>query len=50
MVDLTALTLADARTGLRARDIRAVDLAQAYLDAMARRRDWNAYITSPAPS
>jgi len=30
---------------LRARDVRAVDLAQAYLDAMARRRDWNAYIT-----
>ena len=45
MVDLTALTLADARTRLRARDIRAVDLTQAYLDAMARRRDWNAFIT-----
>ena len=45
MTDLTALTLKDARDKLKTREIKATELARAYLDAMARHRDWNAYVT-----
>ncbi|TVQ39428.1 MAG: Asp-tRNA(Asn)/Glu-tRNA(Gln) amidotransferase subunit GatA [Geminicoccaceae bacterium] len=45
MTDLLALSLVEARDGLRAKQFSAVELTQAYLDAMARHRNWNAYIT-----
>ena len=44
MTELTSLTLAQARDGLRKRDFRAVELAEAYLAAMAKARSLNAYI------
>ncbi len=45
MAELTHLTLAQARDGLRAKDFSAVELAQAHLDAMEKGRELNAYIT-----
>ncbi len=44
MSDLTALTIAGIRDGLAARRFSAVELAQAYLKAMAQARALNAYI------
>ena len=44
MSDLTRLTLADAREGLAAKTFSAVELTQAYLDAMSRAKDLNAFI------
>jgi aspartyl-tRNA(Asn)/glutamyl-tRNA(Gln) amidotransferase subunit A len=43
--DLTRLTLAEARDGLGRRDFSAIELAQAHLNAMARARPLNAFIT-----
>ena len=44
MTDLTKLTLAEARDGLRRKDFSARELAEAYLDAMAAGRKLNAYV------
>ncbi|WP_181707601.1 Asp-tRNA(Asn)/Glu-tRNA(Gln) amidotransferase subunit GatA [Chthonobacter rhizosphaerae] len=44
MTDLTDLTLAEARDGLKARDFTAVDLTKAYVAAVEAARDLNAYI------
>jgi aspartyl-tRNA(Asn)/glutamyl-tRNA(Gln) amidotransferase subunit A len=43
--DLTRLTLAGARDGLARRDFSAVELARAHIEAMARARPLNAFIT-----
>ena len=45
MSDLTALSLAEARDGLRARSFSAGELTRAYLAAMEAGRGLNAYIT-----
>jgi aspartyl-tRNA(Asn)/glutamyl-tRNA(Gln) amidotransferase subunit A len=44
MTDLTSLTLAAAREGLRKREVSAVELADAHLAAMERARALNAYV------
>ena len=44
MTDLTALTLAQARDGLRKKQFSATELAEAHLDAMARARALNAFV------
>jgi aspartyl-tRNA(Asn)/glutamyl-tRNA(Gln) amidotransferase subunit A len=44
MTELTALTLADARDGLRRRDFSAAELADAHLAAMENARALNAYV------
>src|SRR5262249_8085078 len=44
MSDLTALTLAQARDKLAAREISATELADAHLAAMERARALNAYV------
>jgi aspartyl-tRNA(Asn)/glutamyl-tRNA(Gln) amidotransferase subunit A len=44
VTDLTALTLAEARDGLRAGDFTAVELTETYLAAMDRGRALNAYV------
>jgi len=44
MTDFTALTLAQARDGLRKKEFSATELAEAHLDAMARARALNAFI------
>jgi aspartyl-tRNA(Asn)/glutamyl-tRNA(Gln) amidotransferase subunit A len=44
VTDLTALTLAEARDGLRAGDFTAVDLTEAYIAAVERGRPLNAYV------
>jgi aspartyl-tRNA(Asn)/glutamyl-tRNA(Gln) amidotransferase subunit A len=44
MTDLTALTLAQARDGLRAKQFSATELAEAHLAAMARARALNAFV------
>ena len=44
MTDLTHLTLADARDGLRAKTFSATELTRAHLDAMERARALNAFI------
>ncbi len=44
MTDLTALTIAGIREGLARRQFSAVELAEAYLAAMAKARALNAYI------
>ncbi len=46
--ELTDLTIAAARTGLRNRDFSSVELVQAHIDAGEAARDLNAYIT-PTP-
>ncbi|MEG9861982.1 MAG: Asp-tRNA(Asn)/Glu-tRNA(Gln) amidotransferase subunit GatA [Parvularculales bacterium] len=43
--DLTALSLADARSGLLKREFSAVELAQAYLQSIEEADSLNAYIT-----
>ncbi len=48
MIDLTSLTLKDARDGLDAKRFSAVELTRAHLDAMARHRALNAFITETA--
>ncbi len=45
MTELTALSLAEARDGLRKGDFSASELTGTYLDAMAATRGLNAYIT-----
>lgn len=45
MTDLTALTLAEARDALKAKRFTAVELTDAYIDAMEKARVLNAYIT-----
>lgn len=44
MSDLTNLTLSDAREKLRNKDISAVELAEAHIDAMQQTKDLNAFI------
>jgi len=44
MTELTALTLAQARDGLRNKKFSAIELAEAHLDAMARARALNAFV------
>jgi aspartyl-tRNA(Asn)/glutamyl-tRNA(Gln) amidotransferase subunit A len=44
MSDLTSLTLAQARDGLRAKSFSASELTQAHLEAMARARGLNAFV------
>ncbi len=44
MTDLTALTLAQARDGLRNKEFSATELAEAHLDAMASARALNAFV------
>ncbi len=44
MTDLTRLTLAEAREGLAAKSFSAVELTQAFVDAVARAKSLNAYI------
>ncbi|WP_099558916.1 Asp-tRNA(Asn)/Glu-tRNA(Gln) amidotransferase subunit GatA [Hartmannibacter diazotrophicus] len=44
MTDLTALTIAEARKGLDAKDFSATELTKAYLAAMEAARDLNAYV------
>jgi aspartyl-tRNA(Asn)/glutamyl-tRNA(Gln) amidotransferase subunit A len=44
MTNLTALTLAQARAGLRKKDFSAVELAEAHLDAAAGARALNAFV------
>jgi len=44
MTELTALTIAEARDGLRRRDFSAVELADAHLAAMERARALNAFV------
>ncbi|HEY8874802.1 MAG TPA: amidase, partial [Stellaceae bacterium] len=45
MSSLTALTLAEARAGLRAREFSARELAEAYIAAVEETRPLNAFIT-----
>ncbi|WP_026791133.1 Asp-tRNA(Asn)/Glu-tRNA(Gln) amidotransferase subunit GatA [Pleomorphomonas oryzae] len=45
MTDLTALTLAEARDALKAKTFTAVELTDAYIDAMEKARVLNAYVT-----
>ncbi|SON56456.1 Glutamyl-tRNA(Gln) amidotransferase subunit A [Hartmannibacter diazotrophicus] len=44
VTDLTALTIAEARKGLDAKDFSATELTKAYLAAMEAARDLNAYV------
>ncbi len=44
MTDLTALTLADARDGLRKKSFSATELADAHVAAVAKARALNAYV------
>jgi aspartyl-tRNA(Asn)/glutamyl-tRNA(Gln) amidotransferase subunit A len=48
MSELTKLTLAAARDGLRSKSFTAVELAQAHLAAMEKARDLNAFVTETA--
>jgi aspartyl-tRNA(Asn)/glutamyl-tRNA(Gln) amidotransferase subunit A len=48
MSSLTALTLAEARAGLRAKEFSARELALAYIAAMEEIRPLNAFITETA--
>ena len=45
MSDMLKLSLAEARDKLRAKEITAVELTDAYLSAMEQTRDLNCYIT-----
>ena len=45
MTKLTDLTIAEARTGLATKEFSSVELTRACLDAMAKARHLNAYIT-----
>ena len=45
MSNLTDLTIAGARAGLGAGEFSARELAQAHIDAMARHKGLNAFIT-----
>jgi aspartyl-tRNA(Asn)/glutamyl-tRNA(Gln) amidotransferase subunit A len=44
VTDLTALTIAEARDGLSARDFTAAELTEAYIEAVEAARTLNAYI------
>jgi aspartyl-tRNA(Asn)/glutamyl-tRNA(Gln) amidotransferase subunit A len=44
MTELTDLTLAEARAGLRARKFSAAELARAHIDAVEKARTLNAYV------
>lgn len=50
MRDLTALTIAQIRAGLLAKDFSAVEVTKAYLKRMADHRSLNAYITETPES
>ena len=45
MSDLTSLTLADARDGLRAKKISSAELTQAHIQAVEKARGLNAFVT-----
>ena len=45
MTDLTALTIAEARDGLKAKDFTATELTQSYITAMDGADELNAFIT-----
>lgn len=45
MTELTKLSMAEARDGLRAKHFTAVELATAHLDRIAAHRDLNAFVT-----
>src|ERR1700731_1002239 len=49
MSDLTALSLAEAREGLRKREFSAVELAEAHLAAMEKARALNAFVLETPP-
>src|SRR5580704_15865154 len=49
MSDLTALSLAEAREGLRKREFSAVELVEAHLAAMEKARALNAYVLETPP-
>ena len=49
MSDLTALSLAQAREGLRKREFSAVELVEAHLAAMEKARALNAYVLETPP-
>ena len=44
MTDLTELTIAEAREGLKNKEFSAVELNQAYIGAMEKKREYNAYV------
>src|ERR1700678_401941 len=44
MIDLTALTLAQARDALRAKEFSAIELTDAHLSAVAKARALNAFV------
>jgi aspartyl-tRNA(Asn)/glutamyl-tRNA(Gln) amidotransferase subunit A len=51
MTELTSLTLAEARDGLKGRTFSAVELTRAHLDRMERARALNAYVLeTPEPA
>lgn len=48
MTDLTALTIAEARARLKRKEISALELTEAHLQAIERAKDLNAFITETA--
>ena len=44
MSDLTKLTIAETRDGLKKRDFSATEVASAYVKAMEDNRQYNAYV------
>ena len=44
MSDLTKLTIAETREGLKKRDFSAVEVTESYLKAMENGRKYNAYV------
>src|SRR4051812_45238828 len=48
MSELTALTIAEARTRLKRKDFTALELTEAHIGAIDRARDLNAFITETA--
>lgn len=45
MTDLTELTIAEAREGLKNKEFSAVELNKAYIAAMEKKREYNAYVS-----
>lgn len=45
MIELTKLTLAEAKRGLQDKSFTSTELTQAYIDAISKNRDLNAYVT-----
>ena len=48
MTDLTALTLAEARDGLKSRALSSTELTQAHLNAIERSKGLNAFVAITA--